>query len=356
MRNAMRNAMLVMAFLALSLSACSDGDSVDFPDGSTGDGGEGGGAVGGGGSDDGGDGDRAAVRQLINRYRSETGLPALAEEDYLAEAATWHAGYQSVAAELTHVENNQANPFFRGSDLSQRINRAATGDPATWPDGVTIVYEDVATNGDTAAVELWWNSVYHRQPLMRFDVQALGYGDREHAARLPPGDRLPSNGHLYGTLNFAGDVTVTRSLSFWPADGLDDVPTAFNTDYEIPDPLDGDQGAGDNNIAPSIGRSGPPLHVIYPTNFASFTEMTVTLTRNDFATRVAVYVLVPSQAAPLNEGLADPIFYSDSYLDPGEVFILPRSPLASGVEYEISVTASVASGPLPGLSWRFRTR
>ena len=210
-----RWAWAIPAIALCALTGCSTGDDIEITDDGTV-------ITGDDESDD--TTSTGAEADHLDAFRSQAGIStALIKEDYLDTSSIRHAGYQSIEGQLTHEETNTSNPFFWGFDVGVRVSQAATGTPNTFPSGINIVYEDVATAGGTEAVDLWWNSVYHRLPMMRHEVVAAGYGDRQLAASLGPAAGTPSTGPAYGTMNLQvsppphghafGPVTAPRVCS-----------------------------------------------------------------------------------------------------------------------------------------------
>ncbi|MDA3962174.1 MAG: CAP domain-containing protein [Planctomycetota bacterium] len=297
------------------------------------------------------------VVDATTSYRTEAGLAALTAYAYLDQAATMHAGYQCLEEDasgganslsITHGESNSNNPMFISDSFFERINVAFSGDPASWPPGVNVASEVIATSAGADAVGLWWNSVYHRLPLMRHETVRAGYGDRASARGMNPNVQATGGGNRdYGTMEFGG-VSAARTVSFWPEDGSTIGFLSFNTDSEGPDPLDDVDGDSSPNAAPNRGAIGVPIHLIFPTA-AKFTNLAVQFGAQGQANS-PVIVLVKDADLLTNAG--DASFYSDSMLSHGEVFILPDMPsLASGTTYAVSVTVNAG----PTYAWSFST-
>jgi hypothetical protein len=283
--------------------------------------------------------------ERLNAFRREAGVPEVVALDYLDRAAIDHSGYQAIAFSLSHLELDPSNPLYRGRDPSQRVNLAATGDPAVWPPGVTAQYEDVASAYVRASIPLLWNTVYHRLPLMRSQVYAFGSGDAAAARRRHGRAVLGSLHEDFGftTLELVADGTLPRGASHWPADGQRLVELRFDTDSEFPDPLDG-PGRGPND-APAVGTCGPPLHIVVPI-LGDFTQVQASLV--DEAGRRPELIILVGGAAPSGS-------YRDSLLEPGECFLLPVKPLRRGRHYQVSVVLADGASTW-SQQWSFTTR
>lgn len=316
-----------------------------------------------GGSDSPSGGNGAAPTQAqsaalaeANRLRTESQLPGFAFRQALNVAAVKHAGYQAIefagAINLTHFETvdylpgsaaDTTNPLFVAVAFGDRI-RAANGGANLFPsfvyyEGITTVYPP------PQAVRSLWNTVYHRLPFCRRETTQFGFGDAANAAALYPDKGVPAV-HGYSTCELAGPG-ITTTTSHWPNHGNTRADAAFDTDTESPDPIKAGN-AHQSHPLPDDDDVGTPIHVIAPFS-GDWTSVTVTLRVQGAIPTLPVYViagfrkLVP--ADPHNH-VANPfpalpagVDTFDSYLDEGELFILPRAPLVGGETYEYAVTA-----------------
>ncbi|MBA3939288.1 MAG: hypothetical protein H0X38_17705 [Planctomycetes bacterium] len=234
----------------------------------------------------------------LNALRGQAGAAAVASSSNFAKAGRHHSGYQCEVDDnfntppgppahlsITHNEPLSTKRFFVDNDFANRISVAvgkpatafADGDPAPWGTGITTVYEDVASSGGVPAMDQLWNTVYHRIPMLRAEVAAIGNGDRTDAAGdgLNTPSVISSTGTFsYQTIEFAGNGAM-QTLVFWPADGQTGIPISFNTNSESPDPI----SAGNGNGTTDDDVVGPPLTVLFPTS-QDFNAVTVTLTQN----------------------------------------------------------------------------
>ncbi|MDA3960102.1 MAG: hypothetical protein PF961_04890 [Planctomycetota bacterium] len=282
----------------------------------------------------------------INDLRAASGVPALHSEQYLVEAATWHSAYLGSEAVLSHGEFNIDNPYYRAEFPDQRVNIAATGSPGIWPNGVTVQYEDVASSYGFSAIDLLWNTVYHRLPMMRSHVLAAGFADLNTARDTFGNTGLTAADERFGytTIDFTGDNRLPRGVSSWPNAGARDVPTWFNCTSESPNPLAG-PGLGSNE-APRYGLVGPPIHVVVPT---AVTPHTVSAElRGPLGGIVSTVVL--HGGAPSAPGC-----YSDTDLKVGEIFIIPTIPLERASTYQLRVEVRDDSSQWLFTDWAFTT-
>jgi uncharacterized protein YkwD len=169
--------------------------------------------------------DAAQALDQVNCYRALLGLDPGVLHPQLDAAATAHAAYMDGQQVLAHEEDAQ-NEGFTGERVWDRIEKAG------YDAGDQHVTELVAVGpGPRGAIDLWMNSVYHREVLTMPTWDAMGFG---------------SSG-AYTAL--AAVYPDPEGVVLYPADRQDDVPTRFDTDLESPDPL------------PDHGVVGSPLTV-----------------------------------------------------------------------------------------------
>jgi hypothetical protein len=216
------------------------------------------------------------VLARLNAFRTASGVAAVTSDAELATAATRHAGYQRIANTITHNEPDTANALFTANLFYDRISIAhgAAAGSMAWPQSATTVYEDISSVGGTSGVDLLWNTVYHRVPMMRNAVFIIGSGDSDAARAAFPAAGVPT-GNGYLTIEF-GEAGSSVVAGYWPPHLATGVPASFNTDTESPDPLSSGNGQ-QTPATPDIATVGPPIHVTVPTA-AAFTGLTATLT------------------------------------------------------------------------------
>ncbi len=168
---------------------------------------------------------QAEALVAVNRYRVLAGLAPVRVDVRLQNSARAHAYYFLF---------NHASPTVRGLG----VHREFDGGPAFTGEtvreralyfglGGQLLAEDIAHRGRPGdAVTDWVDSVFHRFPILRRDLQSLGYG----VAAVGP---LPID-----VMDFAYGASVTpgRQMVAYPAPGQVNVPTVFGGN-EVPEPL-----------------------------------------------------------------------------------------------------------------------
>jgi len=188
--------------------------------------------------------DALVAIERTNCYRNLMGIEQGRLDSRLDQAAQAHADYMATNGLITHTED-AASPGFTGENAWDRADAAGyTG----WQGIMEVVSYGV---GPAAAIDLWMDSVYHRVPftLPAWDAAGFGYAGSYAAMTFAfpfPGDRE--------------DVVA------YPVDGLQDVPPAFDSDTESPDP------------APALGTVGYPVTVTVGTTSGTWSSNPYDLT------------------------------------------------------------------------------
>jgi hypothetical protein len=290
----------------------------------------------------------------VNILRRDAGVPALAMSAALNGSATLHAGYLTIRASgLTHYESidgsgggaaDSGNPFYRGVTIPERIRASNEGADIYAP--AYIYYEDIASIGGVASIPFLWNTVYHRLPLMRHESNLFGFGDQDHARAARPQAGV-GTGNGFATADLAGDLNtpVTVTLSVWPNNCQDDVPRAFSSNSERPDPVSS-ANAGQSPHTPDIDQVGPPIHMICPT-FANWSSIAARVRKVGTSVDLPLIVLAGfAKLDPSNPSttpfpaVAIGATACDRALEVGEIFIMTRGPLAADTKYEVRITAT----------------
>jgi uncharacterized protein YkwD len=253
-----------------------------------------------------------AALDAINAARAKAGLAAVRLDDRVTEGATSHAYWWLFNLALPDVKGLGIHkevggtPGFTG--VSMRDRATTFGYP------LASMAEDITHRGTPAgAMSDWVDSVYHRFPIMRPDLDVIGFG-----AAL--GGGLPIDVMDMGYRNEAGDPTQEV---LYPAASQTQVPVAF-LGNELPDPV------------PPGGKypTGYPITINFnPRVSVQVHEWSVT---DDTGQRVDAYTIAPS--------IADENVYT----------ILPKSPLKPGVVYHVHVIASI-QGRSATRDWGFTT-
>ncbi len=264
-----------------------------------------------------GDGDPAAtdeqleMAERLNCYRQVAGITEAELHPILSQAAQSHADYAAANDEFSHGESNTEHEHYTGNTARDRIIAAG------WPyDSFVETVAEVMTRqqggaSPTRAVDKWMESVYHRAPLMIPELTAIGAGA-------------------------AGTFDVMNTVSPWaaaearfaryPAAGQEDVTTAWDSDWEIPDP------------APDQGDIGLPVTlstISGPAGGGLIVEST-SLTGPDGA--------VPfRQLDPANDGLLM-----------RTVALVPTEVYAAGATYDVHITGTL-DGVAFDEAWSFTT-
>jgi len=246
----------------------------------------------------------------VNVVRARVGLAPVHLDDRLSAAAAGHSYYwlfnQARASQKglgIHTET-PGTPGFSGTTVFDR------GTSFGWHDGP--MGEDITHRGSPeAAVVDWVDSVYHRFPILRPDLRAIGFADAAMAA-------LPIEDMEFG---FAPAGGTHATPVGYPADGQTDVPATF-FDNELPDPV----------------PAGGPRVTGYP--------VTVTFDRYS-SVRVTSFTL----SGPTGQvGYVFTLPPSDQ--TENSASLLPGAPLVAGARYTAHIVATVA-GTSYDRTWSF---
>ncbi|GAC1338055.1 MAG: hypothetical protein NVSMB29_03270 [Candidatus Dormibacteria bacterium] len=253
--------------------------------------------------------DATVALAAVNATRAQAGLAPVRLDPSLSAAASAHSWYwlfnnaePGVAGLGIHRES-QGQPGYRGTRPGDRALAASysSGD----------VGEDITHRGTpAAAVADWVNSVYHRFPILRADLAAIGYGE----VAVGP---LAMEDMEFG---FDGSAPAAAPLVY-PAEGQLRVPATF-VDNELPDPLP----------AGAARTSGYPVTITFAAR--SVVQIDSFTLHDATGHDLDVYAIPPSPESE-NSGA-----------------VLPRQPLHPGEQYSASVTASVDGRPF-ARSWKF---
>jgi tetratricopeptide (TPR) repeat protein len=246
---------------------------------------------------------------VVNSTRAQAGLPAVVLDPGLNASALQHCSYWLFNNGSDTVRNlgiHQETPGLAG------FSGVRAGDRANvhgWHSGP--ITEDITHRGSPElATADWVNSVYHRFPILRADLTAIGYGDCGIGS-------LPMEDMEFGLAGAGPHHPPTP----FPADGQKNVPAIF-TDNEIPDPV----------------PTGQPRTTGYPVTVNFDPRVTVS---------VAAFTLTDASGRPV-----------DGYkLNPGAptencASLLPVTPLTAGAVYTAHIAGTNTDGPFD-ITWRF---
>lgn len=253
-----------------------------------------------------------AALDAINAARAKAGLAAVRLDDRVTDGATSHAYWWLFNLALPEVKGLgihkelSGTPGFTGVSMRDRAN--TFGYPRA------SMAEDITHRGTPAgALDDWVNSVYHRFPIMRPDLDVIGYG-------AAVGGGLPIDVMDMGYRNELGDPAEEV---LFPAPSQTQVPVVF-TGNELPDPV------------PPGGKypTGYPITINFnPSVNVQVVDWSVT---DDTGQKLDSYTIAPS--------IADENVYT----------ILPKAPLKPGAVYHVHVTASI-QGRVATRDWGFTT-
>ncbi|MEE2828563.1 MAG: CAP domain-containing protein [Myxococcota bacterium] len=259
----------------------------------------------------------------LNCYRQRmNGTPAQISPA-LSEAAQLHAEYLEATGAWGHGEDDPSIPSYRGATPGERAT--AAGFPID--DNLQSITELVGFHSDGAdasdAVDLWFNTVYHRLPLATPQLEAVGFGQ-------------------------AGIYDVMLVVSPWeasadgpdflvhgyPAAGQAGVPTSFDSDREVPDPT------------PDRGEVGFPISLTFldqgfhqPDNLYGLTvDENTSVLRGPDGNPIETLLLTPSTDALIRRSAV----------------LLPVEPLLPKTSYEVRLQGTVGESPFEEF-WSFET-
>ncbi len=261
--------------------------------------------------------------ELLNYLRCVASLPALARVSSLDIAAQKHADYSIANSTVSH-DQIVGQPAFSGQVPGIRMGNAGyatvgtTNQPAAWG-------EVVSKTGSSAreSFEGLTAAIYHRFVMLSPQFNQVGVGLKQAAGT---NDMLT-----------VADYAATSSLKSdrviaFPAAEQINVPTAFNTDYETPDPVAG------------VGFVGYPVSVQADRG----TQLQVgsfTIRKAGDSKNLEAYV----------RGLGAE---ADTHMESHTAFLATKAILQAGTKYEVSFVGTASkdgvSKPV-NLTWSFTT-
>ncbi|MHB8507818.1 MAG: CAP domain-containing protein [Candidatus Dormibacteria bacterium] len=255
---------------------------------------------------------RAALK-TVNDYRARAHLPAVSLDDRITAGAASHAYWFLFNLALTQVKGLgihhevAGTPGFTGFSMRDRATHFG------YPNA--SMSEDITHRGSApGAVQDWVDSVFHRFPIMRPDLVAIGFGAAD-VGMLP----VEVMDMAYSAGN--GDP---RAMVPYPASGQADVPTSFYGN-ELPDPV----------------PKGGVYPVGYPVtvNFSPSSRVAISDYRvaGPGGATLPVYTIEPTLAG------------SENVLS-----MLPEKPLQAHTAYSAHVSGTIDGTPF-ALDWSFTT-
>ena len=262
-----------------------------------------------------------SASDFLNSARASCGFGNLTPDSRLSTAAQRHASYVFASGQATHAET--PGPLFYGADPASRA--LAAGYP--FATGESVYFGYGALRGDAViATRNLLAAPYHALTMM-YPFVHIGVG-----AELSTAD----GGKTALVFSFGvGPSTpppqtqdVLKDVLNFPCDGAQEIGTAMRG--ESPNPLPG-RDLSNSPTGPAIilrGRDGKTPQV---------TEYSMTSAAG------AAVVLIP----PITSS-------TDLNLRPGDVFILPNSPLLPNTQYRVRITG-VLNGSAFTKNFTFKT-
>lgn len=255
----------------------------------------------------------------INYRRMQAGMPGVARNAQLDQAAQGHSDYQKANGAVGH-DQQAGKPGFTGARLIDRL--AAAG--YTFPNA-NYAYGEVisaaSSNTGFYMAEELITAVYHRFVIFEPKFKELGTGAATSAS-----------GYIYFTSDFAarggyGPGIGGAKLATWPFDGQGGVAVNFFSDYETPDPV------------ASANEVGYPVSV--------HADIDVALGVTSFTLRPRGGAELAVQLLKGGPGSATP--------PPSAAAIVPLAVLKARTVYEVNFSGT-ANGTAFTRNWSFTTR
>jgi hypothetical protein len=268
-------------------------------------------------------GDKLNGFEHINALRVAAGLEPFKQSTKLDAAAQGHSDYMAANGIFDHIQST-GNAGFTGATPQDRIsataaNYSATSETATL--GANLPWPDVA--------DVFFESVYHRQPLLSNRFSDIGYA----SAKGKFGTEVDWDVWVF---NYGGNTKskISNDYVLWPIEGSTDQATYF--DGESPDP------------APDLTEKG-----IKPGN-----PVSIAVDADD-TIKVDVFSLNCG-----GQDIAGRILTTDtdvnsvaytSYLLKNWAFLLPEAPLPAGVTCTATFQGSSSNIAKIVKTWSFTT-
>jgi hypothetical protein len=243
--------------------------------------------------------DQPAVEALdrANCYRVWMGIEPGILDPLLDDASQSHAEYMEGNDWITHQQEDGL-VGFTGEWVWDRVEAAGFD----YVPGLGIAEVVAQSYGPAGAVDAWIASVYHRIPFTSPYWVSVGFG-------------------LSGEYTAMTFITPfphgARTAVIYPTDGQSDIGTAFDSDWEVPDP------------APDRGVVGMPITVTVADEVMNGEG------QDPYNTRLVAGTLIGPGGAEVEVRLSDPS--EDPYLYQ-TALMLPLEPLESSAEYEAVMT------------------
>lgn len=256
-------------------------------------------------------------RNWINYRRSQLGVPAVAENALINNAAQGHSEYLRTNNLMSH-DQVAGRPGFTGATLGDRLKAAGYNLGSSGYAFGEVISGTTNSSGFFMAEELV-TAIYHRFVMFEPKFREIGTG----AATA-------SNGYNYFTADFAtrngfGPGIAANAIVTWPFSGQTQVTPNFMSDTEQPDPVPNQNAVG------------------YPISVHANIDAPVT---------VQTFTVRPRGGANLQVLAVNP---SGSASERTAASIIPLAPLRAATTYDVSFTGTVNGAPVTR-AWSFTTR
>ncbi|MFW5891389.1 MAG: CAP domain-containing protein [bacterium] len=158
------------------------------------------------------------VLNKLNQYRSELGLPQVDLNLGLSEGALLHTEYMSENNTVTHYQEPD-NPSYNPLGAITGMNSVLAGN----------------VSNAVETIDLWMNSLYHRQYLLNPDLENIGFSYSDGFATMNLGI---NNSYSDTEINKDNENYFLESIEpiIYPFDGQINVPIKFDV-VEFPNPI-----------------------------------------------------------------------------------------------------------------------
>ena len=260
------------------------------------------------------------VLDRVNYYRAMAGVAPVQVDIKLLDAAQSHASYLGASGTTGHYETNKSNPYYTGYSPFDRI----TARRYAYVSAGEVVASEPSAH-PARAVDALMAAIYHRFIILSGDYTQAG-----------PGVTLDANQGAedldvtvdFGAEKFAPSPHQT-SLTLYPFDGQQRVPTDFDPAQESPDPM-----PGHTLVGYPVSVQVDPTGALQVERFELQDVSSVDRPRRVGAKLLthAIDVETPASAAAL----------------------IPIQPLAPGTTYQAKFVGSVNGHPVNRI-WKFNT-
>lgn len=279
----------------------------------------------------------AEAFKRINEARIAAGVSALKQSVELDRAAQAHSDYQMRNNVFGHFED-PAHPLFTGINHTDR----AKAQKYEHQIGIEVISLASASLPGSRHIDMHLNSVYHLHGVLTPTANEIGIG----LSLADPKSRA------FGSISTG--VTDSRMPTVknpwnWPVAGATDVPRVFIPASEMPNPLP--------DIAPNTATSvGPPVMFCQrPEDSTGLKVSAVRIVEQMNGSTEPVWLLKHASAEVNDAANANVRSDPNATVSTAHcIFIIPKMPLKSRTQYEVSITAS-RGGKLQETKWSFMT-